>query len=173
MRNTIFCSVPVYGYITEIYRDGPVYPPTALPVSAVRRMIKRGITVYEHDPKNPKTRIRLTENNYTVEDKFGIIAEKKHIAEAKAAEAKNTSAGTNIKADESSSSVVETTATVTDIPVTESETVTQPIPTTTDTSDSLSRKERRRREREAQRLASQAATVSTEVKTETAESSAE
>lgn len=76
-RKFILCSNMDYGFNAYLGMDGPIYPPRVLPAGRVYQMVTNGMVVFEHNPENPKEKIRLTKENFNDESKFTIKKEQK------------------------------------------------------------------------------------------------
>lgn len=76
-RKFILCSNMDYGFNAYLGMDGPIYPPRVLPAGRVYQMVTNGMVVFEHNPENPKEKIRLTKENFNDESKFTVKKEQK------------------------------------------------------------------------------------------------
>lgn len=65
MKSTKLVTVPTYqGSLPELGGiKGPITKPVEIETSSIISMINRGINVYEYNPTNRKTKVRLTRAN--------------------------------------------------------------------------------------------------------------
>lgn len=66
----VLCTIHAFGYIPELQRMGPVIPACNFPAGVIFNLVKRGYTVYEHNPIDQKVKVRLTLENFNDVNKF-------------------------------------------------------------------------------------------------------
>ncbi len=142
----VLCTVHAFGYIPELQRMGPVIPACNFPAGVIFNLVKRGYTVYEHNPVDQKIKVRLTMENFNDSNKFESQVHTEPAAPVVEKKVETPSNAEVIAQAAMASEIPSVEEVVEEPPVTvepEVSTESEEIPVETETAPQLSRKQRK------------------------------